>query len=191
MHRVAWCALVAPIALDEGRWDRATPEPDPPLQTTPRQASPNHLYRCVLELHLRRRAAAATAAAGGATTTTTATATGGEVHGAVQGAAGDADAVAATAAALAAGAARLPRDGNVGPVPRRGPFETYARTALGWLYGAAAQRGGGGGGGDVLIEAKEAEAEAEPAEAEPAEAEAAEAEAAAEAAEAAVFPLET
>jgi hypothetical protein len=101
------------------------------------------------------------------------------VHGAVQGAAGDADAVAATAAALAAAAARLPRDGNVGPVPRRGPFETYARTALGRLYGAAAQRGGGGGGGDVLIEAKEAEAEAEAAEA-------AEAAAAAEALEAEV-----
>jgi len=84
-----------------------------------------------------------------------------------QGAAGDADAAAATAAASAAAAARLPRDGNVGPVPRRGPFETYARTALRRLYGAAAQRGGGGGDGRVEAEAAGAEAaEAEALEAE-------------------------
>ena len=84
-----------------------------------------------------------------------------------QGAAGDADAAAATAAASAAAAARLPRDGNGGPVPRRGPFETYARTALRRLYGAAAQRGGGGGDGRVEAEAAGAEAaEAEALEAE-------------------------
>ena len=94
----------------------------------------------------------------------------GEVQGAMRGAAGDADAAAATAAASAAAAARLPRDGNVGPVPRRGPFETYARTALRRLYGAAAQRGGGGGDGRVEAEAAGVEA-AEAAEAEALEAE--------------------
>ena len=91
----------------------------------------------------------------------------GAARGAGQGAAGDTDAAAATAAASAAAAARLPRDGNVGPVPRRGPFETYARTALRRLYGAAAQRGGGGGDGRVEAEAAGAEAaEAEALEAE-------------------------
>ena len=59
-------------------------------------------------------------------------------------------------------------------MPRRGPFETYARTALRRLYGAAVQRGGGGGDGRIGTE--EAEAEATEEEEEKAEAAALEAE---------------
>ena len=54
----------------------------------------------------------------------------------------------------------------MGPVPRRGPFETYARTALRRLYGAAVQRGGGGGDGRIGTEEAEAEATEEEGEAE-------------------------